>query len=156
MPYNRAADILIHTIDYITNIEQMVLMFQKEVAERILSTPNRKSYGFLSVLIQYYFDIKTIATLKGNSFWPATKVDSIVLLFIPKKKFLLTKKREEAFFKFVKDCFKMKRKTLKNNLKEYKNFEELSEYINRNVNVRAEELSLLNFIDVFEILHNKE
>jgi 16S rRNA (adenine1518-N6/adenine1519-N6)-dimethyltransferase len=55
LPYNRAANILIHTINYIEKIDQMILMFQKEVAERILSSPNKRSYGFLSVLIQYYF-----------------------------------------------------------------------------------------------------
>lgn len=156
LPYNKAANILIHTIDYIKNIEQMILMFQKEVADRILSTPNKKSYGFLSVLIQYYFEVKAIGTLKGSSFWPTTKVDSTILLFTPKQYFSLAKEKEEVFFKFVKKCFKMKRKTLKNNLKEYKDFEKLSEYIDRNANVRAEELTLQDFINIFEILNKEE
>jgi len=55
LPYNRAANILIHTTNYINNIKQMVLMFQKEVAERIISTTHKKSYGYLSVLISILF-----------------------------------------------------------------------------------------------------
>jgi 16S rRNA (adenine1518-N6/adenine1519-N6)-dimethyltransferase len=155
LPYNRAASILIHTVNYIERIEQMVLMFQREVAERILSTPNKRSYGYLSVIIQYYFDIKLIMTLKGDSFWPTTKVDSMILMFAPKKNFPLAKENESSFFRFVKDCFKMKRKTLKNNLKGYENIENLSDYIKRNVKVRAEELTLNDFIFIFEMLYNK-
>lgn len=155
LPYNRAANILIHTINYIEKIDQMILMFQKEVAERILSSPNKRSYGFLSVLIQYYFEVKTLANFSGNSFWPTTKVDSMVLLFKPKRKFPLLKEEEKAFFDFVKDCFRMKRKTLKNNLIGYKNIDKLSEFIYRNINIRAEELTIDDFIKIFKIINSE-
>jgi 16S rRNA (adenine1518-N6/adenine1519-N6)-dimethyltransferase len=155
LPYNRAANILIHTINYIEKINQMILMFQKEVAERILSCPNKRSYGFLSVLIQYYFEIKTIATLPGNSFWPTTKVDSMVLQFSPKRKFPLLKETEKVFFDFIKDCFRMKRKTLKNNLVRYKNIDKFSEFMSKNMNVRAEELTIDDFINIFKIINSK-
>jgi 16S rRNA (adenine1518-N6/adenine1519-N6)-dimethyltransferase len=154
LPYNRAASILIHTINYIDKIKHLVLMFQKEVAERITSTPNKKSYGYLSVLIQYYFDIKPIATIRGNCFWPSTKVDSKVLLFIPKKTFIFDKANEKEFFKFVKDCFRLKRKTLRNNLLNYKNIDKLSGYLLNNLNVRAEELSLDDFIYIYNKLNS--
>lgn len=152
LPYNRAANILIHTTNYINNIKQMVLMFQKEVAERIISTTHKKSYGYLSVLVQYYFEIKMLATVKGNCFWPSTKVDSMILLFIPKKTFMFDKADEKEFFKFVKDCFRLKRKTLRNNLLHYKNINKLSDYLSNNLNVRAEELSLEDFVYMFNKL----
>jgi 16S rRNA (adenine1518-N6/adenine1519-N6)-dimethyltransferase len=152
LPYNRAAHIVIHTIDYIHNIKQMILMFQKEVAERLISSPSKRSYGFLSVLIQYYYDIDLILDIKGSSFWPTTKVDSTVLSFKPKNSFPIDPAKEKIFFKFIKDCFKMKRKTLKNNLKGYQNIERLTGYFQKYINVRAEELTIDDFIDLFEQL----
>ena len=92
LPYNISTEIL---CKWILNIEEkiwfdyLVLMFQKEVADRIISNFNTKSYGRLTILANWRLDIKKICDVSPFSFQPKPKIDSTVLLFRPKKKFFL-------------------------------------------------------------------
>ena len=91
LPYNISTEIL---CKWILNIKQdpwfeyLILMFQKEVADRIISKFNTKNYGRLSILANWRLDIEKICDVKANSFLPIPKVDSSVLFFRPKKRFL--------------------------------------------------------------------
>ena len=69
----------------------MILMFQKEVAERILANVNSKDYSRITILSKWKFDIKKVTDVKPNSFFPKPKVHSTVLEFIPKKKYIKLK-----------------------------------------------------------------
>ena len=87
LPYNISTKILSNwCLNSKLNISKMILMFQKEVADRILANVNSKEYSRITILSQWKFDIKKITDVKPNSFFPKPKVNSSVLEFIPKKK----------------------------------------------------------------------
>ena len=143
-------------INHIINLEQlksMTLLVQEEVARRICALPGSKSYGSLTVYLNYYFQIKYLFKVSKFAFNPVPKVESAVINF-ERKKEKSKVKSEELFFKLINDSFKMKRKTLKNNLKNYNwnKIKEVLEKNNLNENVRAEELSLEIFIEIANIL----
>ncbi len=140
---------IIKKITYLEKLKSMTLLVQKEVALRFSAEPNSKAYGSLTVFLNYYFDIKYLFTVKNICFNPVPKVDSAVISLIRKNK-NNTLKDEDIFFKLIEDAFKMKRKTLKNNLKSYdwdKILEVLKKY-NLLENVRAEQVSLDVFIEI--------
>lgn len=80
LPYNISTPFLVKTC-MSDNIKQMLLMFQKEVAERIIAKPNSKNYGRLSILAQSYYDIKKVLNVSPNAFSPKPKVNSAILHF---------------------------------------------------------------------------
>ena len=125
-------------------------MVQKEVGDRFKAKPGTKDYNSLSVFLQYYFDIEKVVLVNKNSFIPRPKVDSIVVKFTRKKE-LLYVKDEEMFFKFVRDSFKQKRKNLRNNLREYDliKLENALKKVNKDLTYRAEQMSLEDFVSVF-------
>jgi len=116
LPYNISSQIVFKLLDHRPMFQRMVLMFQREVGERLVAEPGGKDYGILSVLCQLWYDIKVVALVKPGAFNPPPKVDSIVLKFSP-----LLQPRvdpvDEAFFRqVVKASFTQRRKTLRNSL----------------------------------------
>ena len=95
LPYNISTEILCKWILNLNDkkiwFNNLILMFQKEVANRIISTYNKSSYGRLSIIANWKLDIKKIIDIKPNSFSPRPKVDSSLLLFSPKKNFFKLK-----------------------------------------------------------------
>ena len=92
LPYNISTKILSNwCLNNKLNVSKMILMFQKEVAERILADVNSKEYSRITILSKWKFDIKKVTDVKPNSFFPKPKVNSTVLEFIPKKKFMKLK-----------------------------------------------------------------
>ena len=87
LPYNISTKILSNwCLNNKLNVSKMILMFQKEVAERILANANSKEYSRITILSKWKFDIRKITDVKPNSFFPKPKIDSTVLEFIPKTK----------------------------------------------------------------------
>ena len=124
-------------------------MVQKEVGNRFKAPVGTKDYNSLSIFLNYYFNVKKIIDISRNVFIPKPNVDSIVVEFSKKEK-KLDLKNKELFFKLIRDSFKQKRKTLKNNLKEYdleKVNEVLSKY-NLDTSIRAEQVSIDIFVDI--------
>ena len=148
IPYYITTPIIKHIIN-LEKLKSMTLLVQKEVAERLCAIPGNKAYGSLTVYLNYYFNIKYLFDVPRFAFNPIPKVDSAVINF-EKKKEKQTIKNEELFFKLINDSFKMKRKTLKNNLKDYdwNKIKTILEQNNLNDNVRAEQLSLDLFIQI--------
>lgn len=149
LPYYITTPIIEHVIDEKINFEKFTIMVQKEVADRFSAKPGNKEYGYITVLLQYYFDIKRVTNVSKYSFNPVPKVESAVLSFTRKENCYKIND-EGLFFKLIKDSFRMKRKTLKNNLRDY-DFNKVIEILNKynlNETVRAEELSLEVFIDI--------
>jgi len=140
---------IIKKVMNLPKLESMSLLVQKEVGERLSSTPGNKSYGSLTVYLNYYFDIAYLFTVKNSCFDPVPKVDSALINFKRKKQKALVK-NEELLFKLIEDSFKLKRKTLKNNLKEYSwpKIVEILKKFNLPENIRAEELPLEVFIAI--------
>ena len=115
LPYNISTEILCR---WILNLKEkiwfdyLILMFQKEVADRIISDFNTKNYGRLTVLANWRLDIKKICDINPQSFQPRPKVDSTVLFFKPKKKFFLLK-NSKNLEKITRIFFMHKRKMIK-------------------------------------------
>ncbi|GHS96790.1 ribosomal RNA small subunit methyltransferase A [Alphaproteobacteria bacterium] len=85
LPYNVGTFIFLKWLPHLSKIDSLVLMFQKEVADRILAQPNTPAYGRLSILSQYLTKIEKVMTLAPGAFTPAPKVSSTVLRFVPRK-----------------------------------------------------------------------
>ena len=95
---------------------EIVIMVQKEVAERFNATPGSREYGSLSVFLQYNFKIEKVCDVNKKCFEPIPKVDSTVIKFKTTSKYKEKVKNEDKFYKIIKDSFTHKRKNLKNNL----------------------------------------
>ncbi len=131
---------------------QIVIMIQKEVAERFNAKPKTKDYSSISVFLQYNFDIEKVCNVSKNCFEPIPKVDSAVIKLTRTNKYKA--KNEEKFYKLVKDSFVHKRKNLKNNLYNYdtKKIEDILIRFNKNLSNRAEEISIEEFIEISDNL----
>lgn len=153
LPYYITTPIIEHIIDSNINFDALVIMVQKEVADRFLANPKTKDYGYISVLLQYYFDIKRVCNVSRYSFNPVPKVESTVLSFRAKK--IRADVDIEKYKEFLKIAFRQKRKTLKNNLSIY-DWEKaklvLDKY-NLSESVRAEEIDGDIFIELFNALY---
>lgn len=145
LPYYITTAIINKIIDE-SNPYEITIMIQKEVAERFNAKPCSKQYNSLSVFLQYNFDIDKVCDVSKECFEPIPKVDSMVIKL--KRKDKLNVKDEELFYKLIKDSFKQKRKNLRNNLKNYdlEKIELILKEINKNLQCRAEELSVEDFV----------
>ena len=114
-PYNISSQILFKIYENKNIVNEMIGMFQLEVAERICSNYGTKKYGILSVLIQAFYEVKMMKKIKPQSFLPIPKVDSAVIKI--SKKIDTINCDEILFKKIVKQSFGQRRKTLRNSLK---------------------------------------
>ena len=114
-PYNISSQILFKIYENKNIVNEMIGMFQLEVAERICSNYGTKKYGILSVLIQAFYEVKMMKKIKPQSFLPIPKVDSAVIKI--SKKTDTINCDEILFKKIVKQSFGQRRKTLRNSLK---------------------------------------
>ena len=132
-----------------SDADAMLLMVQKEVADRFAAKPSTKEYNSLSIFLQYNYKVTKAITVSKHCFYPRPKIDSTVVKF-EKIKDKIKVKNEELFYKLVKDSFKQKRKTIKNNLIGYdlKIVEEVLKDHGKNLTARAESLSVDEFADI--------
>ena len=116
LPYYITTPIIMAFLEGGYNLSSMTLMMQKEVAERICADPGSKSYGILTVCMNYYADVKILFTISPECFYPRPKVESMLIRISKLEKPRINVKDENMFFKVVKASFAMRRKTLVNNL----------------------------------------
>ncbi len=153
LPYYITTPIIEKIINEKLDIEKMVLMVQKEVGDRFTSKEGTKEYSSITVYLNYYFDLKKEFIVTKNAFYPRPNVDSMIISLSRKKEYLKPH-NEELFLKLVRDSFQFKRKTLKNNLREY-NWDSIKTYLDENgikETVRAEELKISDYIKISDIL----
>jgi 16S rRNA (adenine1518-N6/adenine1519-N6)-dimethyltransferase len=114
-PYNISSQILFRVLENKDRVPEVVGMFQKEVAERVVSPPGSRSYGILSVLTQAFYDVEIVLTLNEDDFSPPPKVKSAVVRL--KRNYRNNLKTDEGYFlKVVKTAFNQRRKKLRNAL----------------------------------------
>lgn len=147
LPYYITTPIIIKFIEENIPVDKIVVMVQKEVGNRLKAQPGTKDYGSLTVYLNYYFEIKKLLDVSRNVFLPKPNVDSIIVEFNKKSQQQFVK-NEDLFFKLVRDSFKQKRKTIRNNLKDYnlKLIETILKNYEYDLNIRAEQLSLEHFV----------
>ena len=144
-PYNISSQILFKAIDHKDLIPEIVGMFQKEVAERVVSPPGSKKYGITSVLLQCYYDIEYLFTVDETVFDPPPKVKSAVIRLRRNDRDKLDCD-EKKFIQVVKTAFGQRRKTLRNALKSLNLVDKNtgSQYLS----LRAEQLSVEDFMNL--------
>ena len=143
LPYNISTEILSKWIVNINKnfwFESLVLMFQKEVAERIIAESNTSKYGRLSILSNWKLNIKKIIDIKPQSFSPRPKIDSTLLLFTPRQNFFELKDAKNLEM-ITRVFFSQRRKMLKKPFNQiFKNAKEISEKFDINLNLRPQNL----------------
>src|SRR3954470_8876954 len=117
LPYYITSDILLHLFRYYEWISEIVIMVQREVADRIAAKPGTRDYGLLSATAQMYARVENLFTLPPSAFTPPPKVHSSVLRLMMAPRIAELGVETDAFVEFLKLSFGQKRKTLLNNLK---------------------------------------
>ncbi|MEO8760374.1 MAG: 16S rRNA (adenine(1518)-N(6)/adenine(1519)-N(6))-dimethyltransferase RsmA [Bacteroidia bacterium] len=151
-PYNISSQIMFKVLDLRDNVDVVVGMFQKEVAERIAIKPGTKAYGILSVLLQAYYDIEYLFTVEPNVFIPPPKVKSAVIRLTRNK----TQKLdcdEKLFKAIVKSTFNQRRKMVRNGVKSFIKDESIMSH--RFFTMRPEQLSVENFVELTQIIEKQ-
>jgi 16S rRNA (adenine1518-N6/adenine1519-N6)-dimethyltransferase len=140
-PYNISTEILFKVLEWKDDVDCMIGMFQKEVAQRIASKEGNKVYGVISVLVQGFFEVEYLFDVHEKCFQPPPKVKSGVIRLLPRKD-VLPLKSEKAFFLLVKTAFNQRRKTLRNAVKGLFDAAILQDEL---FNKRAEQLTVEQF-----------
>lgn len=140
-PYNISSQILFKILEWKESIEQVVGMFQKEVAQRVAAKEGNKTYGVTSVLVQAFFKVEYLFEVNEKCFTPPPKVKSAVIRLLPLDK-PVNLVDETSFFRLVKAAFNQRRKTLRNALNELFEPEILKQEV---FNKRAEQLPVQEF-----------
>jgi 16S rRNA (adenine1518-N6/adenine1519-N6)-dimethyltransferase len=140
-PYNISSQILFKIIAWRTSVEQMIGMFQKEVAMRAAAREGNKTYGILSVLVQAFFQVDFLFEVPPSAFVPPPKVQSAVIRLLPKTS-VLPYRSEKDFIRLVKMAFNQRRKMLRNAVKPLFAHQVLAEPV---FDKRAEQLSVDEF-----------
>ena len=151
LPYNISTKILtqwITTHEKFKCYKKLILMFQKEVADRILAKTNSRNYGRLSIISNWRLNIKKEFNISPQCFFPKPKVDSTLLSFVPKKEFYYIK-NPENLEKITRIFFNQRRKMIKNPLKQiFKNPEKVAVNFKLNLNLRPQNLSPLTYFNI--------
>ena len=117
LPYNISTQIVFRLLDQHRLFTRMILMFQKEVGDRLMAAPGGKDYGILSVLCRQYFDLYPVVRVRPGCFTPPPKVESIVVRFEPLAAARCPVPDERLLPRLVKAAFNQRRKTLRNSLR---------------------------------------
>jgi len=151
LPYNVSTEILTKWILNLNSkiwFDKLILMFQKEVADRIISKFNTSTYGRLSIICNWRLNIKKIIDIKPNSFWPKPKIDSSLLVFTPKKKFFELE-NPKTIEHVTRIFFNQKRKKIKKpfNLL-FNDASQIAKKLNIDLNLRPQNLDYQDYYSI--------
>ena len=154
LPYNISTEILCKWILNIKNknlwFDSFILMFQKEVADRIISSSNSSTYGRLSILANWKLDIKKICDIKPESFFPIPKIDSSLLFFSPKKNYFKIE-NPKNLEKITRIFFMHRRKMIKKPFNQlFNNNNYILQKLNINLNLRPQNLDFETYYKLTE------
>lgn len=157
VPYYITTPIILKLIKSGLSFKKIVMMVQKEVGVRFSTTPGNREYGSITVLLNYFFNVKKEFYVSRKQFVPEPNVDSVIISFSERED------KEEVldfdfFEKLIRDSFQYKRKNLRNNLKGY-NLDVILNVLDKydlDLNVRAENLSVSIFVEIAnELIKNR-
>ncbi|NGX40880.1 MAG: Ribosomal RNA small subunit methyltransferase A [Candidatus Anoxychlamydiales bacterium] len=158
VPYHVTSFIITKLLKHHFLFSKIILIIQKEMAEKILSKKDSKQYGFFSLLVNFYAEAKIYANISRECFFPKPKVDSVILELKIKNNFLDATKKDidiEKFLYFIKTAFSQRRKKLLSLIKIFSSKEKILKIFDDlkiDENVRAENLSLDNFLALYKKL----
>ncbi len=154
LPYNISTPILFHLLDNLAHISDMHFMLQKEVVERMVAQPSTPAYGRLSVMLQYHLAMEYLITVPPEAFDPAPKVESAFVRCVPYIAKPFVADDVTLFAKLVTAAFGQRRKTIRNTLKDFLNNEDFVN-LNLDAQLRAENLSVKNFVHICNYISNR-
>ena len=157
LPYNISSKILVNWIK-INNLnnfrKRFILMFQKEVADRIIADCNSKNYGRLSIISSWKMNVEKIIDINPSSFYPSPKIRSSLLIFKPKKNYFKINNPKNLEH-ITNVFFNQRRKMIKHPLKIlFKNTDKISKKLNININDRPQNLSPLKYFELCKEYEN--
>ena len=139
LPYQIASPILTRLVPRRDTFERITVLVQEEVARRYTASPGSKLYSSITVFLQFYAEVKWVAKVKRNAFWPVPNVDSAIIDIIPKAPPPVDADR---FFAMVRTAFNQRRKMIRSTL-------------GVDVSARPETLSLNDWLDLFAALEKQ-
>jgi len=157
LPYQISTPLIFHFMDSRDLFSSLILMLQREVAERMVAPPGKKTYGPLSVLIQSVADVSICFTVKPSAFFPPPEVETAVIRLSWKERPMIAPEQEDGFRAVVKGCLGYRRKTLANALKHSnlllpENLEKRLEEMGIDPRRRPETLSVQEFVALASVL----
>ena len=157
IPYYITTPIIFRLVEHLEKFKSILVLIQKEVADRFASPFGTKEYGITSVILQSIFDVSIPRVVRKECFTPAPKVDSALCKLVPHNRYNICNFNE--FKNFIHIAFSMRRKTLVNNLKTKYNKDEISRILTEigfDINIRPEDVDVENFIKIFEKLNKNQ
>ncbi len=157
LPYYVTTPILFRIFESDLDIGKITVMVQKEVAERLNARPSDEEYSALSVEVGYLFDVRNEMNVSRKVFYPMPNVDSAVISFTPVRE--RDREFEKKFFELVKNCFRMRRKTLHNNLKDLYDETTIAAVYEKtgfDEKIRAQQLSVDDFLKLYDAIYKGE
>ncbi len=160
LPYYITSDIIMYLLEKEFNISSIVIMIQKEAAERICALPGARASGAISVAVRYFGDPEILFNVKKSSFIPVPKVDSCVIKIKVKKDISTKIENRNIFFKLVHAAFSKRRKNLLNSLSSGLSIskDDTSEILNLShidSRLRAENLKIEDWINLSNVVSEK-
>ncbi len=151
LPYNISTEIICKWILKLEEdfwFSELILMFQKEVADRIISKTNSSDYGRLSIFLNWKMNVEKVFDISPNCFYPKPKIQSTLIHFTPKKDYYKIKKSKNLEM-VTRIFFNQKRKKIKKPLKQlFINYQEISEKLKLDLNLRPQNLSLESYCNI--------
>ncbi|MEH6544528.1 MAG: 16S rRNA (adenine(1518)-N(6)/adenine(1519)-N(6))-dimethyltransferase RsmA [Porticoccaceae bacterium] len=152
LPYNLSTPLLFHLLGFGDLITDMHFMLQKEVVDRMAAAPGSKTYGRLSVMVQYRCAVQPLFQVPPTAFKPAPKVESMIVRLVPRAKPALVADNIPLFENMVNTCFQLRRKTLRNCLKPLLQTEQLDalqlDTLKISLSARPDTLSVNDFVSL--------
>ena len=153
LPYYITTPILFKLLQDSKRINEIVVMVQKEVAQRMVAKPKTKDYGILTLMVEYLTNSEIMIDVPRSSFIPAPNVDSAVIKLVKNDKYKI--ENEEVLFELIHKAFAQRRKKMVNSLVSNKfmnlSKEDIENILNKcgiSINARAEELSLNDYLSI--------
>jgi len=151
LPYNISTPLIFHVLQSASRISDMYFMLQKEVADRMAAMPGDKSYGRLSVMVQYVADVLVLFDVGPQAFSPPPKVDSAIVKLIPYRQKPIQAQDDQHFATLVTQAFGQRRKMLRASLKSHYTVAQLQQ-APIDLMLRPEQLSVMDFVRLSDYL----
>jgi 16S rRNA (adenine1518-N6/adenine1519-N6)-dimethyltransferase len=155
LPYNISTPLIFHLLEYAPVIDDMHFMLQLEVVNRLAAQPGSKAWGKLSVMAQYHCQIDSLFEVPPSAFTPAPKVQSAIVRMTPRRQLVRDPQLELRLRRVVYAAFAQRRKTLRNNLRDLINMQQLED-LGISPGARAETLSVQQFVALSDLIQEPE
>jgi 16S rRNA (adenine1518-N6/adenine1519-N6)-dimethyltransferase len=155
LPYNISTPLIFHLLEYAQVIDDMHFMLQLEVVNRLAASPGSKAWGKLGVMAQYFCEIDALFEVPPTAFSPMPKVQSAIVRLQPRRELVRDQQLESRLRRTVAAAFAQRRKTLRNNLRDLVNVQQLEE-AGISPSARAETLGIQQFLTISELIHERQ